>query len=76
MRKFDKIEKRQILNEIKNSELVNILNKYNISKSTLYYWLKQDKEICDYYKKKLATYYDYEKPKRKRLELILGCIVS
>ena len=43
-----------------------ISDKYNIPRSTIYYWLKQDKEISDYYKKKSVTYQDYEKMKREK----------
>ena len=66
------ITKDKILVDIKNNVSINtILENYNVPKSTLYYWIKQDKEISDYYKKKSITYHDYEKLKKERDRLLL-----
>ena len=44
--------KQNVIIDIKNNiKIKTILNKYNLPKSTLYYWLKQGKDISDYYKK-------------------------
>ncbi|MBQ9790699.1 MAG: IS3 family transposase [Clostridia bacterium] len=64
--------KQNVIIDIKNNiKIKTILNKYNLPKSTLYYWLKQGKDISDYYKKKSVTYQDYEKLKKERDRLSL-----
>ena len=64
--------KDNVIIALKNNVPINkIIETYNIPKSTIYYWLKQDKEISDYYKKKSVTFQDYEKLKKERDRLSL-----
>lgn len=63
----DNINKDLVLNDLKNNILVKeIIKKYRIPKSTLYYWLKKEKKIISNDKKKSVSYLDYEKLRKER----------
>lgn len=67
-------KKDLVLMEIKNSAPIkDIVIKCNVSKSTIYYWLKKEKLIISNDKKKTISYLNYEKLKKEsdrlRLEL-------
>lgn len=63
----DNTNKDLVLNDLKNNIPVKeIIKKYRIPRSTLYYWLKKEKKILSNDKKKSVSYLDYEKLKKER----------